>query len=75
VKPLSDDERAQYLRAEAERRGMRLADEVVAYLLSHVRRDLPSLGAILERLDRLSLEQQRPVTVPLVREALKAEAP
>ena len=74
VKPLTDAERARYLQAEAERRGMRLADEVVDYLLSHVRRDLPSLGAILERLDRLSLEQQRPVTLPLVREALKAAA-
>lgn len=72
VKPLTDDERAQYLRAEAERRGMRLTDDVVAYLLSRVRRDLPSLGAILDRLDRMSLEQQRQVTVPLVREALEA---
>ncbi len=74
LKPLTDAERAHYLRSEAERRGMRLGDEVVRYLLNHVRRDLPSLGAILDRIDRLSLEQQRPVTLPLVREALKAAA-
>jgi DnaA family protein len=72
VKPLTDAERALYLRAEAERRGLRLADEVVWYLLSHVRRDMPSLRALLEQLDRASLEQHRPVTLPLVREALKA---
>lgn len=72
VKPLTDAERAVYLRAEAARRGLRLNDEVVWYLLTHVRRDMPSLRALLEQLDRASLEQHRPVTLPLVREALKA---
>jgi DnaA family protein len=72
VRPLTDAERAVYLRAEAARRGLRLADEVVWYLLTHVRRDMPSLRALLEQLDRASLEQHRPVTLPLVREALKA---
>lgn len=72
VKPLTDAERAQFLQAEAERRGMRLADDVVAYLLTHVRRDLASLGGVLDLLDRVSLERQRPITLPLVREALKA---
>lgn len=71
VKPLGDAERAVFLRAEAERRGMRLADEVIWYLLARVRRDLPSLTAILDELDRVSLERHRPITVPLVREALK----
>lgn len=71
VKPLSDEERAVYLRGEAARRGLRLGDEVVQYLLSHVRRDLRSLGVILEQLDRASLAQHRPLTLPLVREALK----
>jgi DnaA family protein len=72
VKPLTDAERAVFLRAEAARRGLRLADEVVWYLLTHVRRDMPSLRALLEQLDRASLEHHRPVTLPLVREALKA---
>jgi len=67
VSPLSDEERAVFLRAEAERRGMRLADDVIWYLLARVRRDLPSLGAILDRLDRASLEQQRRITLPLAR--------
>jgi DnaA family protein len=71
VKPLTDDERAVFLRTEAERRGMRLADEVIWYLLTHVRRDLPSLAAILDQLDRASLERQRQITLPLVRATLK----
>ena len=71
VKPLTDEERATYVRAEAQRRGMRVPDEVISYLLTHVRRDLPTLVAILDELDRTSLELKRPVTLPLVREALK----
>lgn len=71
VKPLTDGERADFLRAEAARRGMRLAEEVIGYLLTHVRRDLTTLGAILDELDRASLELKRPVTLPLVRETLK----
>ena len=71
VKPLTDADRALYLTAEAERRGMRLADDLVAYLLTRVRRDLRSLGVILDALDRASLEQQRRLTLPLVREVLK----
>jgi DnaA family protein len=73
VKLLSDDERSTYLRAEAARRGMQLPDEVVAYLMTHMRRDLRSLTAILDRLDQVSLELKRPVTLPLLREALKEE--
>jgi len=71
VKPLTDSERAVFLRTEAGRRGMRLADEVVWYLLTHVRRDLSSLAAILDELDRASLERQRQITLPFVRETLK----
>jgi DnaA family protein len=70
VKRLTDEERAIFLRAEAERRGMRVPEEVVSYLLSHVRRDLPTLAAILDALDRASLELKRPITLPLLREAL-----
>jgi len=71
VKPLTDEERGVFLRGEAGRRGMQLAEEVIAYLLTRMRRDLRSLTAILDKLDRASLEQKRPITLPLVREALK----
>jgi len=71
VKPLTDADRVLYLAAEADRRGMRLADDLVAYLLARVRRDLKSLGVILDALDRASLEQKRHLTLALVREVLK----
>ena len=71
LKPLSDAEKALHLRAEAARRGLRLTDEVVWYLLNHLPRDLHSLNDALERIDRHSLARKRPVTLPLIREALE----
>lgn len=68
--PPSDAEKAAYLRADAARRGLRLPEEVLAYLLTHLPRDLASLNAVLDALDRYSLASQRPLTLPLVREAL-----
>jgi DnaA-homolog protein len=70
LRPLTDSDKAAYLRAEAARRGMPLSDELVAYLLNHLPRDFASLNAVLDLLDRHSLARQRPVTLPLVREAL-----
>lgn len=72
LRPLGDAEKAQHLRAEAERRGLRLGDDVVGFLLTRFPRDLPSLRGALEVLDRYSLIKQRALTVPLVREALAA---
>ncbi len=73
LKALTDEDKARHLRAEAERRGLRLPDEVIRYLLSRLPRDLPSLNAALELLDRYSLSHQRHITLPLVRDALKAD--
>lgn len=70
LRPLTDEEKALHLRHEAARRGLRLSDEVLWYLLNHLPRDLSSLNAVLDRLDRHSLAKQRAVTLPLVREAL-----
>lgn len=69
---LSDAQKSEHLKSEAARRGLRLADEVVGYLLNHLPRDLGSLNRVLDALDRYALARQRPITVPLVREALAA---
>jgi DnaA family protein len=45
----------------------------VRYLLSHGRRDLPSLLAVLDHLDRTTLERQRHATLPLLKEALQLQ--
>lgn len=71
VRPLDDDSRAAILLTLAERRGLRLADEVIDFLLRHGRRDLPSLVAVLDALDAASLERKRAVTLPLLREMMQ----
>ena len=74
LKPLSDAEKALHLQAQAARRGLRLSDEVVGYLLTRLPRDLPSLNSVLDALDRYSLAAKRPITLPLVREALERKS-
>ena len=71
VQPLDDDSRATILATLAERRGLRLADEVVDFLLRHGRRELPCLLAVLDALDAASLERKRPITLPLLREMMQ----
>jgi DnaA family protein len=70
--PLSDAEKAEALREHARARALALGEGVIAYLLRHAPRDMASLIAILDALDRYSLEQKRPVTLPLVRDALES---
>jgi DnaA family protein len=70
LKRLSEEDQAAHLRASAARRGIDLSEEVVRYILIRLPRDLRSLNAVLDLLDRHSLARQRPLTIPLVREAL-----
>lgn len=74
VHALTDDAKAQALADRAASRGFRLAPEVSDFLLTRARRDLPTLLATLDALDRYSLETRRPVTVPLARELLHEAA-
>ena len=70
--PRSDDAlRAAILQRKAQERGWVLEESAVGYLLRRVGRDMASLAALLDRLDRASLAQQRRVTVPLIRDVLE----
>ncbi len=68
--PLTDAEKTLALRDYARHRGLRMAEDVVPYLLAHLQRDMATQIAVVDALDRYSLEQKRPVTLPLVRAAL-----
>ena len=70
VHGLDDGEKAAALRGHADARGFRLSKEVSDYLLRHTGRDMPSLLALLDALDRYSLASRRAITVPLLRELL-----
>lgn len=71
--PLSDDEKADALRAHARDRGMKLPDEVIAYCLRYLRRDLPTLMAVVEALDEWSLTTKKIITVQSLKKMLQEE--
>jgi DnaA family protein len=70
LKPLTDGERREALRQRAQARGLILDDTVLDWLFARTQRDLGSLTALLERLDRESLAAQRRITVPFLRQLL-----
>ena len=71
VHGLSEEEKAKALTQHAQQKGFSLPPEVTQYLLRHGRRDLPSLMAALDALDRLSLRKKRAPSVPLLKEVLQ----
>src|SRR5260221_7358664 len=72
LKPLGGTEKMRHLQAEAGRRGLALSDEIAAYLLARVPRDMATLTPLLEALDREALTPKHPFTLPLARQALGA---
>lgn len=75
VLPLDDDGIRSALTDEAARRGLRLHEGVLPYLLTHFSRDQGYLMRLLNRLDRFALAEQRVVTVPLLKQMLALETP
>jgi DnaA-homolog protein len=71
VHGLTDDEKIAALTQAADARGLALSPGVLPYLITHFRRDMRSLSAMLDAMDRYSLETQRPITLPLLRSLLQ----
>lgn len=67
---LGDAEKLQALQLRAGCRGMELPAAVARYVMRHGPRDMPSLFALLDRLDAESLAENRRLTVPFLRKHL-----
>ncbi len=74
VRPLSEDEKRTVLEAHAKHLGLELAPGILSYLLAHFSRDLGSLVAAIDALDRYSLQTRRAITLPLLRKTIKLQA-
>lgn len=72
VRALSEEARRAAMHDYAAARGFTLPAEVLDYVLARAPRDLRTLRALIDLLDRRSLEQKRPITVPLARDLLQA---
>ena len=73
LRELDDESRARALRRHAGARGIEIPDDVVGYVLTRYRRDMPSLVALLDRLDYQSMAHQRRLTVPFVRALIETD--
>ena len=73
LQPLSDAEKAAAIATLARERALKLSPETIGYLLRHVSRDMRTLAMLVVALDQYTLEQKRPVTLPLLRELLSLE--
>mgnify|MGYP001193015689 FL=1 len=75
IHPLGDAEKARALRGHATERGLAMDEALIGYLLTHFERDMGTQIALLDALDRYSLQRQRGITLPLLKEVLQQLRP
>jgi DnaA-homolog protein len=67
VLPVAHEALPKLMGEFATKRGLRLSEEVLTYVVNHTNRSVGELCQTVTGLDRLSLSLKRPVTIPLVR--------
>lgn len=70
LRPLDDDARLDALQRHAAERGVTVSPDVLPWLLVHQSRDMRTLLALFDALDRHAYALRRPITLPLVRDWL-----
>jgi len=70
IEVLDDRGKQAALQLRARARGMDMSAEVAQYILHRAPRDMNDLFYLLERLDAVSLQAQRKLTVPFVKQTL-----
>jgi DnaA family protein len=66
-----DEGKGEILRLRAANRGINIEKPVAEFIVQRAERSLSSLMAILDKLDRITLEKGRRVTIPLVKEIMQ----
>ncbi len=61
------------LEQRAQAKGLRLSKEVLQWIFTYCPRDIRTLFALLEALDAYSLSQQRPITIPLLKNLIQTQ--
>lgn len=70
LRELAADDKLHALQLRASRRGLQLPDEVAAFILNRGSRSMNGLFELLEQLDQASLQAQRKLTIPFLKETL-----
>lgn len=71
LRPLSDEDLVQAILGKCASKGLQISAEAATFVVRHQRRDMQSLVAVLDKLDQLSLQSQRRLTIPFIKDALK----
>ena len=67
---LSSEQQFDALKMRAEQRGLVISDETLRYLVNRVSRDTGQLFGLLAKIDKVSLVEQRKVTIPFLKSLL-----
>ncbi|WP_395343392.1 DnaA regulatory inactivator Hda [Ningiella sp. W23] len=70
IKELNEAQKQAALRMHFEQRGIHIQDDTLSFLMKRCQRDMHKLMSILDELDKLSLAEQRKITIPFVKQAL-----
>lgn len=70
IQPLTDNDCISALIFKAKLLGFEIAPQAGRFLLTHYARDLASLWALLEKLDKASLAAKRKLTIPFLKQIL-----
>lgn len=70
LQALSDEDKLRALQLRASRRGLNLPDDVGRFILSRGERSMSALFELLDRLDQASLQAQRKLTIPFLKQTL-----
>lgn len=70
LQELADEDKLRALQLRASRRGLHLTDEVGRFILTRGARSMNALFDLLEQLDQASLQAQRKLTIPFLKETL-----
>lgn len=71
--PMTRQQKIQALSLRAGHRGMKINERVAKFLLKSCSMDLSNLFSFLDKLDQVSLVEQKKLTLPFVKEVLKMQ--
>ncbi len=67
LQALSDQDKISLLQKKADTRNFAIPGDVATYLVKHVKRDLPCLLELLDKLDQATLAEKKKLTIPFVK--------
>jgi DnaA family protein len=68
----NDDIKRTIIMRQVEERNLRIDTNIYDYLFKYYSRDLEGLLSLIDRLDKASLQKKNNITIPLVKQVLKA---